>query len=144
MNESGYPHRRHDRLHRAQPRSLDRHAAVRGMFENANRALLPGMFAADPRAVGICREADALLVPDVALGADQAGNYLLVVDKDNVVQQRTVQTGQLVGTLRVITSGLTPTIVVVVSGNQRAIPGEKVAPQTTTITAEAASPPGKS
>jgi len=32
----------------------------------------------------------------------------------------------------------------VVSGNQRAVPGQKVAPQVTTIAAEAASPPGKS
>ena len=43
------------------------------------------------------QKANALLVPDQALGADQSGRYLLVVDKDNVVQQRTVQTGQLVG-----------------------------------------------
>ena len=47
-------------------------------------------------------KANALLVPDEALGADQSGSYLLVVDKDNVVQQRTVQTGQLEGKLRVI------------------------------------------
>ena len=38
-----------------------------------------------------------LLVPDEALGADQSGSYLLVVNKDNVVQQRTVQTGSVGG-----------------------------------------------
>jgi len=42
----------------------------------------------------------ALLVPDRAVGADQSGTYLLVVDKDNVVQQRTVVTGELIGQLR--------------------------------------------
>ena len=31
---------------------------------------------------------DALLVPDRVLGDDQAGSYLLVVNKDNVVEQR--------------------------------------------------------
>ena len=82
-------------------------------------------------------KANALLVPDEALGADQGGSYLLVVDKNNVVQQKTVQTGQLVGKLRVIASGITADDRVVVSGNQRAMPGAKVAPQTTTIAAEA-------
>ena len=76
-----------------------------------------------------CEKADALLVPDQALGADQSGKYLLVVDKDNVVQQRTVQTGQLVGQLRVITSGITADDLVVVSGNQRAVAGEKIEPR---------------
>jgi membrane fusion protein, multidrug efflux system len=91
------------------------------------------------------QKANALLVPDNALGADQSGSYLLVLDKDNVVQQRTVQTGQLNGQLRVISSGITPDELVVISGNQKAIPGEKVAPQVTTITADTApAPPGKS
>jgi hypothetical protein len=90
-------------------------------------------------------KANALLVPDEALGADQSGNYLLVVDKDNVVQQKTVQTGQLEGRLRVISSGITADDLVVVSGNQKAIPGQKVAPEMTTITAQMApTTPGKS
>jgi hypothetical protein len=79
------------------------------------------------------------------LGADQSGSYLLVVDKDNVVQQRTVQTGQLEGKLRVIVSGVAADDLVVISGNQKAVPGAKVAPQTTTIAAEASlATPGKS
>jgi hypothetical protein len=88
-------------------------------------------------------KANALLVPDEALGSDQSGTYLLVVDKDGVVQQKTVQTGQLEGKLRVISSGITADDLVVVSGNQKAVPGQKVAPQVTTIAAEA-TPPGKS
>jgi multidrug efflux pump subunit AcrA (membrane-fusion protein) len=88
---------------------------------------------------------NALLVPDMALGADQSGRYVLVVDKDNVVQQRTVRIGQLEGSLRVISSGVAPDDLVVISGNQKAIPGEKVAPQVTTITADTGPvAPGKS
>jgi RND family efflux transporter MFP subunit len=142
MNESGYPH--NGTIDYIAP-SIDPSTGtlqVRGVFENANHALLPGMFARIrvPFAPG---KSEALLVPDQALGADQAGSYLLVVGKDDVVQQRSVQTGQLVGQLRVITSGITADDPVVVSGNQRAIPGEKVAPQTRTITAEATAPAGK-
>ena len=73
-------------------------------------------------------KAMVLLVPDIALGADQGGPYLLVVDKDNVVQQRPVKTGQKSGDLRVIVSGLASEDRVVVSGLQKAIPGATVAP----------------
>ena len=44
----------------------------------------------------------ASLVPDMALGSDQAGRNLLVVTGENVVQQRKVQAGPLEGDLRVI------------------------------------------
>jgi len=142
MNENGFPHK--GTIDYIAP-NIDPNTGtlqVRGVFENPNRGLLPGMFCRIRVPMAVV-EAKALLVPDIAIGADQAGNYLLVVDKDNVVQQRTVQTGQLVGHLRVITSGLTADELVVVSGNQRAIPGEKIQPQTTTITADASPTTGK-
>lgn len=104
---------------------------ARGIFVNDARSLLPGFFVR----VRVPRmpQPDQLLVPDVALGANQAGRYLLVVDKDNVVQQRTVVAGQSVGSLRVITSGLEPDDRVAVNNIQRAIPGDKVDPQPATI-----------
>jgi multidrug efflux system membrane fusion protein len=105
-------------------------------LENHDRALLPGMFLRIRIPLAL-EKANALLVLDEALGADQSGSYLLVVDKDNVVQQRTVQTGQLEGKLRVIVSGIAAEDLVVISGNQKAVPGSKVAPRTTTIAAEA-------
>ena len=66
-----------------------------------------------------------------------------MVDKDDVVQQHTVTTGDRVGALRVIASGLQPDDRVVVRGLQRAVPGEKVAPEATTISATLPAP-GKS
>ena len=36
---------------------------------------------------------NALLVPETALGTDQGGRYLLVVGKDDVVEQRKVEVG---------------------------------------------------
>jgi hypothetical protein len=85
----------------------------------------------------------AFLVPDIALGTDQGGRYLLVVDKDNIVQQRAVRTGQMVGDLRVITSGLSLDDRVVVTGLQKAIPGAKIVPQDTEITAQPAGGPDR-
>lgn len=144
MTENGYPHA--GKLDYVAP-MLDSSTGTltaRGVLDNADRAILPGMFLRIRLPLALERM-DALLVPDRALGADQSGSYLLVVDKDDVVQQRSVQTGSLQGQLRVISSGLSADDRVVVSGNQKAVPGQKVAPQATTITAETtAAPPNKS
>jgi len=100
--------------------------AVRGVLPNPDRVLLPGSFV---RIRVPFDEKPALLVPDTALGSDQAGRYVLVVNADNVVEQRKVQTGQADGGLRVIESGLKADDRVVVAGLLRAIPGQKVDPQ---------------
>lgn len=144
MNETGYPHA--GKLNYIAPYidAATGTLTIRGLLPNANHALVPGNFLRI-RIPMERQEQTALLVPDRALGADQSGAYLLVVDQNGVVQQRSVTTGQLVGNLRVIATGLTADDKVVISGNQKAIPGEKVAPQDTTITAEAGPPPaGKS
>jgi RND family efflux transporter MFP subunit len=140
MTEDGYPHV--GKLDYVAP-TIDSSTgtlAARGIFDNPKRDLLPGMFARIRIPIGF-EKANALLVPDEALGADQSGTYLLVVDKDNVVQQKTVQAGQLEGKLRVIVSGIAPDDLIVVSGNQRAIPGQKVAPEVTNIAVEASPTP---
>jgi hypothetical protein len=67
-----------------------------------------------------------LLVPNVALGSDQGGSYVLVVNAQNVVEQRKVEAGQVVEDLRVIENGLGKDDRVVVGGIMRAIPGQKV------------------
>jgi multidrug efflux pump subunit AcrA (membrane-fusion protein) len=54
-----------------------------------------------------------------------------VVGDDDVVQQRYVQLGELVGDMRVITSGLKPDDRVVIGELWRATPGTKVVPQLT-------------
>jgi RND family efflux transporter MFP subunit len=104
---------------------------LRAVYANSRSAsgvpiLVPGMFVRlrIPMAV---RER-ALLVSERALGVDQGGRYLLVVNDQNVVEQRTVITGALVNGMRVIEEGLRPDDWVVVSGIQRARPGAKVTP----------------
>jgi hypothetical protein len=83
-------------------------------------------------------EKTMLAVPDRVLAEDQTGRYLMVVNKDNVVEQRRVKVGQLlVGNLRAIESGLSADDRVVITTNGRAIPGAKVVPKQTTIQAPA-------
>jgi RND family efflux transporter MFP subunit len=101
--------------------------AVRGIIPNADRVLLPGYFVRVR--VPVETQQDALLVPDTALGSDQSGRYVLVVNKDNVVEQRQVTIGPVDNGLRVIDSGLNPDDHVVIAGLLRSIPGQKVDPQ---------------
>ncbi len=133
QSETGYPHK--GLLDYAAPtlNTATGTLAVRAIFPNTDRALLPGNFVRVR--VPVQETPDALLVPDAALGSDQGGRYLLVVNGDNVVEQRKVGVGQVVGELRVIDSGLKPDDRVVVTGVLRAIPGEKVDPQLKTAAA---------
>jgi len=62
-----------------------------------------------------------------------------VVNNENVVEQRKVQTGPVEGDLRVIESGLKPDDRVVIAGLLRAIPGQKVDPQQQRIESTSAS-----
>jgi RND family efflux transporter MFP subunit len=127
QTETGYPHK--GKLDYASP-TLNQSTgtlAVRGVLPNPDRVLLPGYFVRVR--VPFDEQKDALLVPDVALGTDQAGRYLLVVNAENVVEQRKVQVGQSEVGLRVIEAGLKPDDRVVTAGLLRAIPGQKVDPQ---------------
>ncbi|WP_420968260.1 efflux RND transporter periplasmic adaptor subunit [Bradyrhizobium sp. B120] len=101
--------------------------AVRGLVPNPDRVLLPGFYVRVR--VPFDKQDNALLVPDVAIGSDQGGRYVLVVNAENVVEQRKVTTGPLDEGLRVIESGLKADDRVVTAGLLRAIPGQKVDPQ---------------
>jgi RND family efflux transporter MFP subunit len=114
---------------------------VRGILPNPNFTLLPGFFV-NIRLPMAKVDRSALLVPDRALQQDQGGRYLLVLNKDDVIEQRYVQLGQLLGALRVITSGLKLDDRVVVGDLWRANPGTKVTPQLTTFDATSTGPPG--
>jgi len=137
QSESGYPHQ--GKLDYAAPtvNQSTGTLAVRGVLPNADRVLLPGYFVRVR--VPLAQQPAALLVPDAALGSDQAGRYLLVVNGDNVVEQRKVQIGPREGDLRVIDGGLKPDDRVVIAGLLRAIPGQKVDPQLQKIEPTAAS-----
>ncbi|WP_174309428.1 efflux RND transporter periplasmic adaptor subunit [Afipia clevelandensis] len=131
QTETGYPHK--GKLDYAAPtvNQATGTLAVRGVLTNADRVLLPGYFVRVR--VPLDQQKDALLVPDAALGSDQGGRYVLVVNGENIVEQRKVVTGPLDGDLRVIESGLKPDDRVVIAGLLRAIPGQKVDPQLQTI-----------
>jgi RND family efflux transporter MFP subunit len=131
QTEAGYPHE--GKLDYVAPTLTQSTGtlAVRGLVPNDKRVLLPGYFVRVR--VPFTQEKDALLVPDTALGSDQGGRYLLVVNGDNIVEQRKVQIGPVDNSLRVIESGLKPDDRVVTAGLLRVIPGQKIDPQVTKI-----------
>jgi RND family efflux transporter MFP subunit len=127
QTETGYPHK--GTLDYASPsvNASTGTLAVRAVLANPGRVLLPGYFVRVRVPLGEAQ--NALLVSDSAIGSDQGGRYVLVVDKDNVVAQRKVELGPRVDERRVIENGLNPQDRVVVAGVLRAIPGQKVDPQ---------------
>ncbi|HTV32509.1 MAG TPA: efflux RND transporter periplasmic adaptor subunit [Methylocella sp.] len=100
---------------------------IRGILRNPNHTLLPGFFVRMRLPKGRVLPG-ALLVPDRVLQNDQGGRYLLVLNKDDVVEQHYVELGQLEGDLRVILSGLAADDRVVTGDLWRVSPGAKVTP----------------
>jgi multidrug efflux system membrane fusion protein len=99
---------------------------ARAVFDNADGRLTPGLF---------CRvrmpfqqAEDALLVTERAIGTDQGGKYVLVVNDQNIVEYRPVKLGVLSEGRRVVTSGISPGERVITNGIQRARPGITVDP----------------
>ncbi len=133
MNEEGYPHA--GVMNYVSP-EIDAQTGtilVRGLFKNPDRALIPGFFTRIRVPLGL-GSTSVLLIPNRVVAEDQAGKYALVVNKDNVVEQKRIKTGQLlVGGLRVITQGLTADDRVVLTTNGQAVPGGKVVPKQETI-----------
>ena len=113
---------------------------VRALFPNPNHVILAGLFARVR--LPYTRE-QAVLVPDVAVQADQGGPYLLLVDAQDTVQYRRVRVGPVTeGDLRVVKDGVTPADWVVVDGLQRARPGSVVKPLRTETKVPQATPAG--
>ncbi|MBN3813472.1 efflux RND transporter periplasmic adaptor subunit [Paraburkholderia sp. Ac-20347] len=97
---------------------------VRARFDNADGALVPGLYARIK--VSGSAPHPALLVDEAAIGTDQDKKYVYVVDGAGKVAYRTVQIAGQQGNLRVIVDGLKAGEHVVVNGTQRVRPGEAV------------------
>jgi len=133
MDEEGYPHQGF--LNYVSP-EIDPQTGtilVRGLFKNPKRDLLPGFFVRVRMPMGLAAKS-TFLIPNRVIAEDQAGKYVLVVDKDDIVRQQRITQGQLLpGGLRAVTDGLKADDRVVLTTSGRAVPGGKVVPKETTI-----------
>lgn len=99
---------------------------VRGVLDNPGQKpdLMPGLFARVR--IPFDKSPDMPLVTERAIGFDQSGQYILVVNAENAVEKRNVSLGRILDGLRVITSGVEAGDLVVVNGLQRAREGAEV------------------
>jgi len=99
---------------------------VRGRFDNPQRLISPGAFV---RIQVPLEKKSSLLVKQSAVGLDQGGSYLLVVNDENVVEMRRVDLGGVYDGRQIVVSGeLQPTDRVIISGVQFVRPGVTVTP----------------
>src|SRR5512139_186754 len=100
----------------------------RAVFSNPNEMFTPGMFAR-VRVPG-SPPYEGLLVPDVAIGTEQARRFVVVIDDQDTARIKYVTLGQLTpDNFRVIKAGVGPDDRVVVEGLMQARPGTKVRPE---------------
>src|SRR5262245_36768617 len=100
----------------------------RAVFANPKEVFTPGMFAR-VRVPGT-PPYEGLLVPDVAIGTEQARRFVMVIDDKDTAHPKYVTLGHVTKDgLRVIKDGIGPDDRVVVSGLMQARPGQKVRPE---------------
>jgi membrane fusion protein (multidrug efflux system) len=99
---------------------------LRGVVPNPKRRLIDGELV-----MAVLLDAEptqAIAVPRAAVLADQEGDYVFVVAKDNKAEKRRVKLGQSTPAMASIVSGLADGETVVVDGIQRVRPGQAVSP----------------
>jgi RND family efflux transporter MFP subunit len=100
----------------------------RAVIANSKEIFTPGMFAR-VRVPGTAPY-EALLVPDAAIGTEQARRFVMVVDDQDTARPKYVTLGQVTKDgLRAIKDGIGPDGRIVVSGLMQARPGQKVKPE---------------
>jgi multidrug efflux pump subunit AcrA (membrane-fusion protein) len=88
--EDGYPHQGHLDFAAISLTTTTGSLLMRGILPNKDGRILPGLYARVRVPLG---QKASLLVPEVAVGNDQQGAFVLVVNEKNVVERRAVKTG---------------------------------------------------
>ena len=99
---------------------------ARATIENTDLALLPGQYVRIRLAIR--EQADALMVPQTALGSNQLGKYVYVVGEGNKADMRLVSLGPTDGALVAITKGVSENDKVISGNLQKIGPGAPVQP----------------
>ena len=97
---------------------------IKATFANANRRLWPGQFV-NVR-VRLTSDANAIVVPTVAVQAGPEGQYVYVVKADNTVEMRPVEVARTAGQETVLRQGVKRGETVVTDGQLRLVPGSRI------------------
>ena len=99
---------------------------LRAVVPNPDHTLLPGMFVKIRLTLGTLR--NAFLLPQGAIQRDNDGAYVFIVGAGDKIVEKRVELGDQRGADWIVQSGIDPGARVVVSGIQKAQPGEEVKP----------------
>jgi RND family efflux transporter MFP subunit len=124
--EDGYPNHGHLDFASISLTATTGTLLMRGIFSNPAGRILPGLYA---RVQIPLEEKELFLVPEEAVGHDQQGSYVLIVNGQDMVERRAVETGPLVDSRRAIEEGLKGEESIIVKGLMRAVPGRRVSPE---------------
>ena len=107
-------------------------------FANTKYSLMPGEYGNLTISLK-GKTIEGLLVPAASVQQDQSGDYVMVVNSDNVVARREIDLGQTYGTNKAVTAGLAENEKVIVKGLQKVRVGMKVQANDVTVPANKAS-----
>jgi multidrug efflux system membrane fusion protein len=127
MTEAGFPHRGKLQFIDNAVDTKSGTIAGRAVFDNADGAFTPGLFARVRLIGGAPRP--VAVVPEQALGTDLGKRFVLVLGAGNHVEYRPVTLGRAIGQTRIVTDGLRPGEKIVVTGMQKVKPGDAVTPK---------------
>jgi multidrug efflux system membrane fusion protein len=130
-DEQGFPHSGHVDYVAPTENPAAGTVGLRGIFTNADELLSPGFFARMRLRGGA--PYDGLLLPDRAIGSDQANRIIWVMDSNNKVTQRKIIAGKKIGDFRVISEGLKAGEWVVIEGLQKLRPDSVIEPEKITL-----------
>ena len=101
---------------------------MRALFSNPKALLIPGSY------VKVSLQNDvktkAMLIPQSSIQEDQAGKFVMALNKDNEVVQKSITTGAIFGANIVVNKGLKVGEIIIVEGLQKVRTGLKVKPTT--------------
>jgi membrane fusion protein, multidrug efflux system len=124
VNEQSFVHRGHLDFFDNQVNPQTGTIRLRAVFENADRTLVPGMFANVRILAGSPQR--ALLIPEVAIQSDQGYKFVYVANGENKVETRYIDAGRAHDPLCEVLKGLAPEDRVIVNGLILLRPGLKV------------------
>ncbi len=93
-------------------------------FENKDGTLIPGGYV--DIMIGSGPEKNAVTVSQAALAQDEHGSYVMIVNQNNVVEQRRIVLGSISNDRQIVTSGLKAGEKVIIQGLQKVANGKKV------------------
>ncbi|MDD4955095.1 MAG: efflux RND transporter periplasmic adaptor subunit [Candidatus Omnitrophica bacterium] len=126
VNEEGFPHEGYIDFTSSTVSTTTGTLLLRGIIPNPSGEILPGTYA---RIYIPLEEKNSMLLPEEAIANDQLGEYVFILNSDNIIERRDIKTGFSVDNLITIEEGLNGDEMVVIKGLLKVSPGKRASPR---------------